>query len=50
MLADALDAIPQSTPAKENRAARMEQDERAGVLGESHAAQSRWIGKARQPV
>jgi epoxyqueuosine reductase QueG len=44
MLADALDAIPDSTAAKENRAVRMEQDERAGRMGEDYAAQARWIG------
>jgi len=32
MLADALDAIPDSTAAKENRAVRMEEDERADTL------------------
>jgi ferredoxin len=48
MLSDALDAIPQSTPAKETRAARMEQDESSGRMGESHAAQQRWIGHVRE--
>ena len=44
MLADALDALPESTPAKENRAVRMEADERAGRMGEAYAGQRRWIG------
>jgi len=48
MLSDALDAIPDSTPAKEARAARMETDERADRMPETYAAQQRWIGKARQ--
>jgi hypothetical protein len=48
MLSDALDAIPESTPDKEARAARMEQDENSGRMGESHAAQQRWIGNLRQ--
>ncbi len=33
MLSDALDAIPESTPAKEQRAARMVTDEQAGTAG-----------------
>jgi epoxyqueuosine reductase len=49
MLADALDALPESTAAKENRAARMEQDERAGRMGEAYAAQRRWIGAVPRP-
>jgi len=44
MLSDALDAIPESTPAKEARAARMEEDERAGRMPDAYAAQDRWIG------
>ena len=48
MLADALDAIPESTSAKENRAMRMEQDERSGRMGEGYEAQSRWIGNAQR--
>ena len=48
MLADALDAIPDSTPAKETRAVQMEQDERAGRMGEDYAAQARWIGTVPQ--
>jgi epoxyqueuosine reductase len=50
MLSDALDAIPESTLAKEDRAVRMEQDERAGRTGEDYAAQSRWIGAVRQRI
>jgi epoxyqueuosine reductase QueG len=49
MLSDALDAIADSTPEKEQRAARMEADERMR-MPETYAAQQRWIGKARQPV
>ena len=48
MLRDALDAIPDSTPAKEARAARMEADESADRMPESYAAQRRWIGKVPQ--
>jgi epoxyqueuosine reductase len=50
MLSDALDAIPDSTPAKENRAARMEQDENAGRMGDAYVAQQRWIGQVKQRV
>jgi len=49
MLSDVLDALPQSTPAKEQRAAAMEAEERVR-MPETYAAQQRWIGKARQPV
>jgi L-fucose mutarotase len=45
---DALDAIPQSTPEKEQRAARMEQDENAGRMPETYDEQHRWIGNVRQ--
>jgi len=48
MLSDALDAIPDSTPAKEARAARMDEDERADRMPETYAAQQRWIGKVRE--
>ncbi|HKS63774.1 MAG TPA: hypothetical protein VJT13_18885, partial [Xanthobacteraceae bacterium] len=44
MLSDALDAIPQSTPEKEARAARMEADESAGRMGDAYGAQHRWVG------
>ena len=50
MLADALDPIPDSTAAKENRAVRMEEDERAGNMGDDYAAQRRWIGSMRQRI
>lgn len=50
MLSDALDAIPETTPAKNARAARMEAKERAGETGEDFAAQARWIGKLPQRV
>jgi epoxyqueuosine reductase QueG len=44
MLRDALDAIPETTPAKETRAAGMAADEQAGRESETYAAQQRWIG------
>jgi epoxyqueuosine reductase QueG len=50
MLSDALDAIPDSTPAKETRAARMADEERAGIPGDDYAAQERWIGALMQPA
>jgi epoxyqueuosine reductase len=48
MLSDALDAIPESTPAKEARAAQMDVAERAGGLPETYTAQGRWIGALRR--
>ena len=44
MLRDALDAIPENTPAKEARAAAMDADEKAGRLPDAYAEQRRWIG------
>jgi ferredoxin len=44
MLRDALDAIPETTPAKEARAAAMAADERAERPCDTYAAQQRWIG------
>ena len=44
MLRDALEAIPEDTPAKETRLAAMTAEETAGRLPETYAAQSRWIG------
>src|SRR5256885_4419515 len=44
MLRDALDTIPESTPAKEARAAAMAADEQAGRPSEAYDAQQRWIG------
>jgi epoxyqueuosine reductase len=44
LLQDALEHIPESTPAKEARAATMAQSERAGELAQSYSAQARWIG------
>jgi ferredoxin len=44
MLRDALDDIPENTPAKEARAAEMDAQEKAGSLPETYAGQSRWIG------
>ncbi len=49
MLRDALDAIPESTPAKEARAAAMAADEHAGRRSETYAAQQRWIGALPSP-
>jgi len=48
MLADALEAIPESTPDKEKRAAAMAEQERTGQLPETYAAQARWIGALRR--
>jgi hypothetical protein len=44
MLRDALEAIPEDTPAKEARVAAMDAQEKAGHLPDSYAAQRRWIG------
>jgi epoxyqueuosine reductase QueG len=44
MLSDALDALPDSTPAKETRAAQMADDERGGRMPEAYSAAVRWIG------
>jgi hypothetical protein len=44
MLSDALDALPDSTPAKETRADRMAEDERAGRMPDAYSAGVRWIG------
>ena len=49
MLRDALDAIPESTPAKEARAAAMAADEHAGRPSETYDAQQRWIGALPPP-
>jgi len=44
MLSDALEAIPEDTPAKEARLAAMTAEEKAGRLPEAYAGQRRWIG------
>jgi epoxyqueuosine reductase len=44
MLRDALDMIPEDTPAKETRLAAMAAGEKAGHVPETYAEQSRWIG------
>jgi hypothetical protein len=44
MLSDALDVIPEDTPAKEARAAAMDAEEQAGHLPDTYAEQRRWIG------
>jgi len=46
-LKDALDAIPEDTPAKQTRLARLVEAEAAGNLPEGYAAQARWIGMLR---
>jgi len=43
-LEDALDEIPERTPAKEVRLAAMIKVEDAGALPETYRAQQRWIG------
>ena len=51
LLQDALEHIPESTPAKQARADAMAELERAGKLGQTYSAQARWIGAlARQSV
>jgi epoxyqueuosine reductase len=45
MLRDAVDAIPESTPAKEARAERMAEIEQAGPPPEGYTTQARWIGE-----
>ena len=48
MLSDALDDIPENTPAKEARAAEMDAQEKAGSLPETYAGQvSRGVGLCR---
>ena len=49
MLKDALDAIPEDTPAKGVRLAEMTQAEARGEPGEGYAAQQRWIGAPNGP-
>lgn len=49
MLKDALDAIPEDTPAKGVRLAEMAQAEARGATGEGYAAQRRWIGALNAP-
>jgi ferredoxin len=49
MLADALDAIPEATPAKGERLAEMTQAEARGEAGEGYASQERWIGALNLP-
>jgi epoxyqueuosine reductase len=44
MLSDALEVIPEDTPAKETRIAAMEAEEKAGRLPDTYAGQRRWIG------
>jgi epoxyqueuosine reductase QueG len=49
MLADALDAIPEATPAKGERLAEMTQAEARGEPGEGYASQEQWIGARNSP-
>jgi Fe-S oxidoreductase len=49
MLADALDAIPEATPAKGGRLAEMTQAEARGEPGEGYASQEQWIGARNSP-
>jgi len=49
MLKDALDAIPEDTPAKGLRLAEMVQAEARGEPGEGYASQRRWIGTLAAP-
>jgi len=49
LLADALEAIPEDTPAKGERLAAMARDEAGGDPGEGYAAQRRWIGALNDP-
>jgi len=49
MLADALDAIPEDTPAKGARLAGMAQAEARGEAGEGYASQQRWVGALNDP-
>ena len=44
LMRDALDAIPEDTPAKEARLAAMTAEENAGRSPQAYAEQSRWIG------
>ncbi len=44
MLKDALDAIPEHTPAKQARLDAMAKTEQAGALPETYDGQARWIG------
>jgi epoxyqueuosine reductase QueG len=44
MLRDALEMMPENTPAKEVRAAAMAAEEKAGALGGGYDDQRRWIG------
>ncbi len=44
MLSDALEEIPEDTPAKEARVGAMDAEEKAGHLPDTYADQRRWIG------
>ncbi len=45
MLADALTAIPEATPAKQARLEAMQQDERSANPSEAYEASRRWVGE-----
>lgn len=49
MLKDALDAIPEETPAKQARLGAMRRAEAAGAPLPAYDAQARWIGRRREP-
>lgn len=48
MLADALEEIPENTPAKTERLAQMARQEAASDIAGGYAAQQRWIGLKQQ--
>ena len=47
LLRDALDHLPENTPAKEARAEQMADEERVGSMPNSYGAQARWIGRVK---
>jgi Fe-S oxidoreductase len=49
MLQDALDEIPENTPAKEARLADMARAEAAGAPSAGYDSQRRWIGALPKP-
>ncbi|MBM3486265.1 MAG: hypothetical protein FJX67_06485 [Alphaproteobacteria bacterium] len=46
---DALETMPEDTPEKRARLARMVADEKAGVVSPGRTAQARWIGRTPSP-
>ncbi len=49
LLADALEEMPEDTPQKQERLARMVESEAAGSLPEEYHTQRRWIGGLKSP-